>query len=146
MRLIAPVLICLALVACKPATTPQEREAIQTVLIDTSNAVDRANVVTKRGRNYWTNFVSAKYVEGLHGVHTAGCPEEFRLTFLAYVQTVERRSESARKLTGAVETGLGAAKGNADAVEDGLKRQDSVDTAEAWRKVKMSALEYGVGN
>ena len=84
-----------------------------------------------------------RYMKFLEKIDTSGCPQDFRMAWLAYVQTWERKFDAHRAQENLLDT-IPVLSGNTHGLTDIAKRMESSDTDEAWRGCETAAMESGI--
>lgn len=84
------------------------------------------------------------YAQHLSQISTAECPEPFQAEWLNYVQALERFTAPFAGLGSMTEFAVSVAKPNGAAARDALDRLDKMNPSEAWMRVQVVALKYGV--
>jgi len=119
-------------------------QSISNVLLERLSArFDSMYIVINDGRLKSAIFHPARYVKLLKQIDTAGCPQDFRLAWLNYVQTWERRNSPQTASENLLNL-IPAATGNLSGLNDIAKRSEANDTLIPWQKCEQVALEYGV--
>jgi hypothetical protein len=119
-------------------------QSISNVLVARLTArLNSAHIVIDDGRIVSAQLHNVRYVKLLKQIDTAGCPQEFRLAWLDYVRTWERKSNP-RGPAENVLGGLPAFHGDVNALTDIAKRMEADDTLISWQKCERVALEFGV--
>ena len=94
-------------------------------------------------------FFAQDYLPKIKAINVLKCPKDFRLVWIDYVQAWQRRFEagSIGKIAAKSEIIGGAAaevhtggKAGVEAVEDGNKKLEGMDTASAWMAVEKAAI------
>lgn len=118
-------------------------QSISNVLVERLTArLNSAHIVIDDGRIVSAQLHNVRYVKLLKQIDAAGCPQEFRLAWLDYVQTWERKSNPRGTAENVLE-GL-PFHGDVNALTDIAKRMEADDTLKSWQKCERVALEFGV--
>lgn len=152
MRFTLLAFLCIVLCGCGPSkaerdriqaeAAQRDRQAVQATMDAMLSAHERS--MSKNGKKASGFIERTQYIEGLHQISTDGCPQNFRLAFLDYVQTWERASKPGAGLGSTGEFAIGAVSKSGNAMQDASKKLAAIDTDEARRRLDMVALEYGV--
>jgi len=119
-------------------------QLISNVLVERLTArLNSAHIVIDDGRIVSAQLHNVRYVKLLKQIDTAGCPQEFSLAWLDYLQTWEQKSNPGGKAENVLE-GLPAFHGDVNALTDIAKRMEADDTLISWQKCERVALEFGV--
>jgi hypothetical protein len=119
-------------------------QSISNVLVERLTArLNSAHIVIDDGRIVSAQLHNVRYVELLKQIDTAGCPQEFRLVWLDYLQTWAQKSNPGGTAENVLE-GLPAFHGDVNALTDIAKRMEADDTLISWQKCERVALEFGV--
>ena len=119
-------------------------KAITTILSERLTArLNSMRMVIDNGRIVSAHLHTRLYLMRLQSIDTAGCPQEFRLAWLDYIQTWERKLSGRRAAEDVLEA-LPALSGDFRDLGDIGKRMAASDTSEAWRHCERVALEFGV--
>jgi hypothetical protein len=119
-------------------------QLISNVLVERLTArLNSAHIVIDDGRIVSAQLHNVRYVKLLKQIDTAGCPQEFSLAWLDYLQTWEQKSNPGGAAKNVLE-GLPAFHGDVNALTDIAKRMEADDTLISWRKCERVALEFGV--
>jgi hypothetical protein len=118
-------------------------QSISNVLVERLTArLNSAHIVIDDGRIVSAQLHNVRYVKLLKQIDTAGCPQEFRLAWLDYVQTWERKSNPRGTAENVLE-GLPAFHGDVNALTNIAKRMEADDTLISWQKCERVASEFG---
>ncbi len=124
--------------------TVNESQAITNVLIERiKTRFICMRIVIDNGKLVSAQLRPAQYLRALKTIDTAGCPQTFRLAWLDYVQTWERKLGNKGVTENLLES-LPALNGVFLGLNDVAKRVAASDTDEAWRHCERVALECGV--
>jgi hypothetical protein len=89
-------------------------------------------------------FSRADFVKALDRISTIQCPQEFSMAWLNFVQTLQRGEEPFAGLGALGEYGVSVVQPSGAGTKDALARLDRLNASEAYRRVVMVALKYGV--
>ena len=118
-------------------------QSISNVLVERLTArLNSAHIVIDDGRIVSAQLHNMRYVKLLKQIDTAGCPQEFRLAWLDYVQTWKRKSNPRDTAENELE-GLPAFHGDVNTLTDIAKRMEPNNTLISWQKCERVALEFG---
>jgi hypothetical protein len=106
--------------------------------------VDARRIINFRNGRSVTNFVVKIYVSEVQKIPTAQCPENFRLAWLNYIQTLERQHVPFSGLGAVTEFEISAFRGSSSGTKDALARLDKLNVNDAWMNVETAALDNGV--
>ncbi|HTB79837.1 MAG TPA: hypothetical protein VK717_03010 [Opitutaceae bacterium] len=128
------------------------RHARQLAIIAVLDQASKAKIQTKKLKDGRTliihpnnpQFSLKVYTQQLSQIPTVQCPEPFQLAWLNYVQTWERSEAPFAGVGSAIEFTVSTVKPNGDAAKDALARLDKMNPNEAWMRVQVVALRYGV--
>ena len=124
--------------------TPDQTQSISNVLLKRLSArLISARITIDDGKIVAVQLHPIRYMKLIQQIDTTGCPQDFRLAWLDYVQTWQRRTNP-RVITENVLEGLPALHGNFSGLNDIGKRMESDDTLIPWQKCVRVALQYGV--
>jgi hypothetical protein len=84
------------------------------------------------------------YTNQLRQISTVQCPEPFQLAWLNFVQTTERAERPFAGLGSTIEFTVSAITPDGSGTTDALARLDKLDPQQAWMRVQIVALRYGV--
>ena len=94
-------------------------------------------------------FKDQDYLQKLKRINVLDCPKDFRLVWIEYVQTWERKVQAglAGKLAIASEEFAGTVSaahgGSTKLLEQGIEKSKELDSAEAWRQIEKYAVVCG---
>ena len=100
-------------------------------------------IVIDYGKIQSAQLHAVRYMKFLEKIDTTGCPQDFRMAWLAYVQTWERKYDAHRAQENLLDT-IPLLTGNTRGLTDIAKRMESSDTDEAWRGCETAAMESGI--
>jgi hypothetical protein len=125
------------------ANAKDNGQSISNVLVERLTArLNSAHIVIDDGRIVSAQLHNGRYVKLIEQIDTTGCPQEFRLAWLNYVQTWERKSNPRDTAENVLES-LPAFHGDVNALTDVAKRIEADDTLISWQKCERIALEFG---
>jgi hypothetical protein len=151
MQRILGLVLALALFGCsqKPAGfSAADRAAISAAIQDAGRAAAASFVIVppREGRGAHgtlTNLDRVAYLTRLKAVSTTDCPQDFRLAFLNYVQTLERANEQGTELPNILAIVQVVQHPAQALLAAAPPRPEKVDVSEAWRQVVTVATKYG---
>lgn len=128
--------------------TQHRQQAIIAVLDQAHNAATQRVtlrngrvIIARAGMPY---YPFAAYVNRINRIPTVDCPEPFQEAWLGYVQTLQRLSSRLAGLGPMIEFTVSTIRPNADGTRDALARLDKMNPREAFMRVQLVALRYGV--
>jgi hypothetical protein len=137
--------VSIAFVVVRVTVRAQQQQAIVAVLNQACAAnLNATHVRTMRNGRSITNFSVKDYLAGIETISTAQCPEDFRLAWLNYIQTLQRDRAPFSGLGAITEFEVSTLKTSPSGEKDALARLDKLNGNEAWMHVETKALDYGV--
>jgi hypothetical protein len=122
----------------------EQSQAIANVLSERHHArLNCMRILIDNGRVVSAHLHFREYLLALRRIGTEGCPQKFRLAWLDYVQSWERRLSGRRAAENLLES-VPALEGDFHGLNDIARRMDASDTDESWRHCERVALEFGV--
>jgi hypothetical protein len=122
----------------------QERQAMRQVFSARLEARQAVQSVFRGGLGSFTNFDRVLYVKKLSQIPIQRTPTKFRLAWFDYVCTWERFAGYGAGSLIRDGAQVWAAPVDPSGLNDISRRWEKMDTTEAWRAVKRTALEFGI--
>jgi hypothetical protein len=139
------LVVLIAIVGTRVVVRSVQQQRIVTVLNQANKARINATHIRILGNaRSKANFSLKEYLAGIETISTAQCPENFRLAWLNYIQTLQREGAPLSGLGAVTEFEISTLKASPNGTKDALARLDKINGKEAWMNVETTALEYGV--
>jgi hypothetical protein len=110
--------------------------------LTTTKTFPNGRTVTVPARNMLQ--LSKNYIAKVNRIATGDCPQAFQFAWLDFVQTLQRSEEPFSGLGAVGEYVVSVAQPSSAGAKDALARLDKLNIPEAWRRVQVVAIQYGV--